>query len=351
MNITDMYNLITKARELKASDIHLTAGLETKFRIHGKLTSCPVPLSQNDVEDLILCMLTEAQAQQLASGEDLDFALESPDGSRARVNIFRSKGQLGAVLRLLNTTVPNIKDMKLPAILSDLAAKPRGLILVTGPTGSGKSTTLAAMIQEINVMRAEHILTIEDPIEYVYPIAKSTIRQREVGRDVKDFNTALRSALREDPDIILVGEMRDYETISLALTAAETGHLVMGTLHTTSAPQTIDRIIDACPPHIQEQVRTMLASTLVGVITQCLVPLARGEGRVAATEILIGTDAVRSLIRSNKVHQIITTMQSSKQLGMRTLNAHLAELVKRGIITRQDAEAKCTDRDELMRLL
>ena len=351
MNLTDMYNLISKARELKTSDIHLTVGLETMFRIHGHLTPCPVPLSPADVEDLILCMLTEQQAQLLAGGDDLDFALESPDGSRARVNIFRSKGNLGAVLRLLNTTVPNIKEMRLPPILSQFAAKPRGLILVTGPTGSGKSTTLAAMIQEINVTRAEHILTIEDPIEYVYPVAKSTIRQREVGRDVKDFNTALRSALREDPDIILVGEMRDYETISLALTAAETGHLVMGTLHTTSAPQTIDRIIDACPPHVQEQTRTMLASTIVGVVTQCLVPLAQGQGRVAATEIMVGTDAIRSLIRGNKVHQIVTTMQSSKAQGMITLNAHLAELVKRGIITKQDAEAKCTDTEELHRLI
>ena len=351
MNLTDLYNLITKAREMKASDIHFTVGLETKFRIHGQLTPCGIPLSPADVEDLILCMLTEQQAQQLASGEDLDFALASPDGSRARVNIFRSKGQLGAVLRLLNTTVPNLKEMNLPPVLSVLASKPRGLILVTGPTGSGKSTTLAAMIQEINVSRAEHILTIEDPIEYVYPIAKSVIRQREVGRDVKDFNTALRSALREDPDIILVGELRDYETISLALTAAETGHLVMGTLHTTSAPSTIDRIIDACPPHIQEQTRTMLASTLEGVITQCLVPLAQGNGRVAATEILLGTDAVRANIRSNKIHQIPSAMQQGKALGMHTLNANLAELVKRGIITKKDAEAKCTDREELARLL
>lgn len=351
MNITNLYEIIAIAREKKTSDIHFTVGLETVFRIHGTLEPCGIPLSAEDVEDLILCMLTENQAQLLAGGDDLDFALESPDGSRARVNIFRSKGNLSAVLRLLNTNVPILKEMNLPPVLSQLAAKPRGLILVTGPTGSGKSTTLAAMIQEINSTRPEHILTIEDPIEYVYPLGKSTIRQREVGRDVKDFNTALRSALREDPDIILVGEMRDYETISLALTAAETGHLVMGTLHTTSAPQTIDRIIDACPPHSQEQVRTMLASTLQGVITQCLVPLAQGNGRVAATEILIGTDAVSALIRSNKVHQIVTAMQSGKSQGMWTLNANLAFLVKKGIITKKDAEAKCTDIEELNRLL
>lgn len=350
MNLTDLYTLIGKARGLKASDIHFTVGMQTVFRIHGQLTPCPFDLSPEDVEDLILCMLTENQAQMLAGGDDLDFALDCPDGSRCRVNIFRARNKLGAVLRLLNAKVPTLREMNLPPILSVMASKPRGLILVTGPTGSGKSTTLAAMIQEINITRAEHILTIEDPIEYVYPLAKCTIRQREVGRDVKDVNTAIRSALREDPDIILVGEMRDYETISLALTAAETGHLVMGTLHTTSAPQTIDRIIDACPPHIQEQTRTMLASTLEGVVTQCLVPLAKGEGRVAATEILVGTDAVRSLIRGNKVHQIITSMQGGRAQGMRTLNAHLAELVKKGIITKEAAEAKCTDKEELAKL-
>lgn len=349
--IEDMYAVLDKARELKTSDVHFTVGMQTRFRIHGDLTLCDIELSPTDVEELILSMLDDEQKRLLEQGEDLDFALNEPNGSRARVNIFRSKGKLSAVLRLLNSKIPSLKELVLPPVLSTLIAKPRGLILVTGPTGSGKSTTLASMINEINLTEPVHILTIEDPIEYVYDEAVATVRQREIGVDVKDINTAIKSALREDPDIILVGEMRDYETISLALTAAETGHLVLGTLHTTSAVQTIDRIIDACPPHAQEQVRTMLAATLQGVITQCLVKRADGKGRIAATEVLIATDAVTSLIRGNKCHQIATNMQAGRQYGMHTLNANLAQLAKAGIITKESAKEYCTDPEELGRYM
>lgn len=347
MDINNLYDIINEARQKKTSDIHFTVGLPTVFRIHGSLTPCEIPLTDSDISDLILSMLNKEQKELLDSGEDLDFAIQSPDGSRCRVNVFRAQGQLGAVLRLLNTNAPSLDQMGLPSVLKTLVNEPRGLILVTGPTGSGKSTTLAAMINEVNDNKPVHILTIEDPIEYVYKQNKATIRQREVGADVKDFNAALRSALREDPDVILIGEMRDYETISLALTAAETGHLVMGTLHTTSAPQTIDRIIDACPPHAQAQVRTMLSTTLRGVISQCLIPLAEGNGRVAATEILIGTDAAMNLVRTGKCHQLVSTMQMGKALGMHTLNSDLARLVREKKITKEAALEASTDKNEL----
>jgi twitching motility protein PilT len=236
-------------------------------------------------------------------------------------------------------------------VLNELADKPRGLILVTGPTGSGKSTTLAAMIDYINSNRPEHIITIEDPVEYIYDKKMALIHQREVGRDVKDFASALRSALREDPDIILVGEMRDYETIAAALTAAETGHLVMSTLHTTGAAQTIDRIIDACPASIQNQIRTQLAGVLNGVITQCLIPNAKGNGRVPGTEILIGTDAVGNLIRENKCHQMNSLMQSGASVGMHTLNNDLERLLQAGMITKQNAVKYSNDPAELNQYL
>ena len=351
MVLNDMNDLALYAREMKTSDIHLNVGAPTMFRIHGKLVPCDLDLSDNDVAYLIYSMLDEEKRQRFEAGEDLDFALQAADGSRARVNVLRSKGQMGAVLRLLNTHVPTMEELKLPQVLIDIADQPRGLILVTGPTGSGKSTTLAAMINHVNMTKPVHILTIEDPIEYVYPQGMAQIRQREVGVDVKDFDTALKSALREDPDVILVGEMRDYETISLALTAAETGHLVMGTLHTTSASQTIDRIIDACPPHAQAQVRTQVAATLKGVITQCLVPLADGHGRVAATEILVGTDAAMNLVRTSKCHQLNSIMQMGRNQGMHTLNSDLAALVKSGRITQESALEYCTDKTEMIKLI
>lgn len=325
--------IVLLARERNCSDIHISEGLPTMFRINGALQKAKLELTDEEVKNNILSMLDEKQKKLLEEGEDLDFALQTSDGNRQRVNIFHYQGKIAATIRLLNNHIPTLQELGLPDVLSDLVKQPRGLILVTGPTGSGKSTTLAAMIDSINKERAEHIITIEDPVEYVYDPGHSVIHQREVGRDVKSFAAALRSSLREDPDVILVGEMRDYETISAAVTAAETGHLVMSTLHTTGAAQTVDRIIDACPPSAQNQIRTQLASVLNGVITQCLIPTADRTGRVAATEILLGTDAALNLIRENKGHQMNTVMQSGARMGMHTLNGDLTRLVRTGKIT------------------
>lgn len=347
----NIHELVMNARSRNCSDVHISSGIPTAFRINGKLMDCGFDISPSEAEDMILSLLNEKQKRELDSGNDVDFAFETPDGCRQRVNVFRYKGKCAATIRLLNDYIPNLAELNLPQVLQTLADEPRGLILVTGPTGSGKSTTLAAMINHINHTRAEHILTVEDPIEYVYKQDKATIHQREVGEDVSSFSAALRSALREDPDIILVGEMRDYETISAAVTAAETGHLVMSTLHTIGAAQTIDRIIDSCPPEKQNQIRTQLGSIVKGVITQSLIPRADGTGRIAATEILIGTDAACNLIRENKCHQLNTVMQSGRNLGMHTLNNDLARLVTSGVITRESAMKVSPDKSDLQQYI
>lgn len=346
-----MNELIMMARERKCSDIHISEGMKTIFRIHGQMVDSGFEATSDEIRAMILSMMSEEQIEQFNDGDDVDFAVQTPDGCRQRVNVFQQQKKIAATIRLLNNTIPNLEALNMPPVLKDLADKPRGLILVTGPTGSGKSTTLAAMIDHINQNRAEHIITIEDPIEYVYTSGMSTIHQREIGVDSKSFAASLKSALRQDPDIILVGEMRDYETISAAVTAAETGHLVMSTLHTTGAAQTLDRIIDSCPPNAQNQIRTQLSTVLQGVITQALIPLAQGAGRVAATEILIGTDAVGSLIRENKCYQLGSSMQSGSAFGMHTLNNDLARLVRQGTITKQDAMRVSTDKSELQDLI
>ncbi len=337
---------IGQAREKGASDIHLTVGMPTVIRINGELQKF-MDFSDILVNRMILSMLTAEQEQALSKGNDIDFSFELPDGSRQRVNVYRQCGRLACCIRLLNDTIPTLESLRMPSSITTLAEKKRGLILVTGATGSGKSTTLSAMVNYINNHRACHIITIEDPIEYRYTPNKATIHQREIGRDTSSFNSALRSALREDPDVILVGELRDYETISLAMTAAETGHLVLGTLHTSGAAQTIDRIIDACPPHAQEQARAQLANMFQGVISQMLIPTADGKGRVAALEILIGTDAVKSQIRSNKIPQIESTMQTGIKQGMCTLSYHLAKLYQKGIISYDTALEYAVDRTEI----
>lgn len=329
--------MIIEARERRASDIHISEGMELLFRIHGELMPA---LSQPDSEttaEMLYGLLNEEQKRQLLKGYDIDFAYQSSDGNRQRVNIFRQQGKIAGTIRLLNNQIPSLRELNLPENLYSLAAQPRGLVLVTGPTGSGKSTTLASMVEYMNQTRSSHIITIEDPIEYVYECKKSLIHQRETGRDVVNFASALRSALREDPDIILVGEMRDYETISAALTAAETGHLVLSTLHTTGAAQTIDRIIDACPAEAQNQIRIQLSGVLRGIITQCLLPRIDGNGRMAATELLLGTDGVLNLMREGKTHQMSNMMQNSGGTGMHTLNMDLVRLVQIGAITKETA--------------
>lgn len=349
--MTSLPTLIALARQNQCSDLHLTPGLPPVFRLIGRLEYSDIAVTPEETEALILSMTDDSQRAALDRGEDLDFTYVTPDGSRQRVNIYRQREQLCAAIRIINTDIPTLEQLGMPPVLQRLAGQPRGLVLVTGPTGSGKSTTLAAMIDYISARRRCHILTIEDPIEYLYPHKQAMIHQRELGSDVSSFAGALRSAMREDPDVILVGEMRDYETISAAVTAAETGHLVLSTLHTTGAAKTIDRIIDVFPTHSQGQIRTQLSGVLRGIITQQLLPDTTGSGRVAALEVLIGTDAVLSLIRDNKCHQLGSAMQTGARDGMQTLNVGLADLVRSGRITREAAMDASSDPRDLEQYL
>ena len=346
---TKLEQLILDARRVKASDIHITEGMPVWYRVHGKLAKSQLQFSGEELRALLMGSMDERQKEIFASGRDVDFALEISDGSRQRVNIFRQQHQVAATIRLLNTEIPTLEQLKMPTRLYQMAQQPRGLILVTGPTGSGKSTTLAAMIEHINQNSDRHIITIEDPIEYKYQCKKSLIHQREVGEDVGSFADALRSALREDPDVILVGEMRDYETISAALLAAETGHLVLSTLHTTGAAQTVERIIDACPTGSQNQIRIQLAATLKGIVSQCLIPCGEVDGvaRIAGTELLVATDAILNLIREGKTHQISSMMQAGGNAGMHTLNMDLSRLMRQGYITKERAREYTNNPAEL----
>ncbi len=335
--------LIEEAKMDGCSDVHITVGTSIARRRYGKLEMLePIPTAQESTNLIIEC-LTQDQIEKVRAGKDLDFALMLPTGTRIRANIYHQRNNVAATYRILQTKIPTFDELDIPEAVRKLVNEPRGLVLITGPTGSGKTTTLASMIDYINKKMAKHVMTIEDPIEYVYPHAKSMIHQRQVGTDVDSFATALRSALREDPDIILVGEMRDFETISAAITAAETGHLVFATLHTTTAAQTIERIIDAYPPHGQAQARTQLANVLKGVVTQQLIPRDDQEGMVMATEILINNEAVANQIRENKTHQIPSAMQSGIAQGMHTMNADLKRLVKEHKITNTTALKHCTN--------
>lgn len=348
----DLVDILVEVLERKASDLHLTAGSPPVIRVSGKLIRLDYPrLTNNDTRDLIYSILSQEQRQKIESEWEIDFSYSVPGRARFRVNAYFQRNSLGAAFRLIPAHIKNLDELMLPAAAHKMAAKPRGFVLVTGPTGCGKSTTLAAVIQEINQTREEHIITIEDPIEFLHRHMKCVVNQREVGTDTKSFNRALKSVLRQDPDVILIGEMRDTETMQTALTAAETGHLVFATLHTQDAPQTIDRIIDVFPPHQQGQIRVQLASTLMGIITQQLLPTVDGTGRVPACEVLIPTPAVRNLIREAKSHQIYSVIQTGARFGMQTMDASLAELVRRGKITKDLALRRSSNPEELERLI
>ncbi|MEM9447709.1 MAG: type IV pilus twitching motility protein PilT [Cyanobacteria bacterium P01_E01_bin.6] len=349
-------DLMEQLVEMGGSDLHLSAGLPPYFRISGKLT--PIgdePLTSEQCQRLIFSMLNNTQRKNLEQTWELDCSYGVKGLARFRVNVYKDRGTYAACLRALSSKIPNFDKLGLPDVVREMAEKPRGLILVTGPTGSGKTTTLAAMIDLINRTRAEHILTVEDPIEFVYEPIKSLIHQRQLGEDTKSFANALKAALREDPDIILVGEMRDLETISLAISAAETGHLVFGTLHTSSATQTVDRMIDVFPADKQTQVRVQLSNSLVAVFSQTLVPKKNpkpGEfGRTMAQEIMIVTPAISNLIREGKTSQIYSAIQTGGNLGMRTLEKVLSDLYKAGSISFESAMSKTSKTDELQRLI
>ncbi len=337
----DITQLLAFSVKNDASDLHLSAGLPPMIRVHGDVRRINVePLDHKAVHAMVYDIMSDAQRKHYEEFLEVDFSFEIPSLARFRVNAFNQSRGAGAVFRTIPSKVLTLDDLNAPKIFAELSLKPRGLVLVTGPTGSGKSTTLAAMINHYNETEYGHILTIEDPIEFVHQSKKALINQREVGPHTLSFANALRSALREDPDAILVGEMRDLETIRLALTASETGHLVFATLHTSSAPKTIDRIVDVFPAEEKEMVRAMLSEALVGVISQTLCKKKDGSGRVAAHEIMIGTPAIRNLIRENKVAQMYSMIQTSQSFGMQTLDQNLADLVKRNVISATEARTK-----------
>jgi twitching motility protein PilT len=335
----DVADLLIQTKERGASDLHLSAGARPMMRLHGELT--PIDnevLSRDIVHRMIYEILNDDQRRTFEEIRDLDFAIEVGEVARFRVNVFNQRNGEGAVFRVIPTQIRSFQELGMPQVVQELALKENGLVLVTGPTGSGKSTTLAAMIDLVNSTQKKHIITLEDPIEFVHRSKQCLVNQREIGSHTKSFAAALRAALREDPDVILVGEMRDLETISLALTAAETGHLVFGTLHTKSASKTMDRVIDAFPPAQQQQVRVQLAEALQGVISQVLLPTKDRKGRVAAIEIMVATAAIRNLIREGKTHQMPSSIQTGTQIGMQSLEQAIRNLVMQGRVDRAHAE-------------
>jgi twitching motility protein PilT len=345
--------LLKTTVDIDGSDLHLSIGSPPQVRVHGALRRLDLPdLAPSDTKALAYSVLTDQQKKRFEESLELDFSFGIRGLARFRCNLFNQKGAVGAVYRQIPERIRTFEELQLPPVIAKLAEKPRGLVLVTGPTGSGKSTTLAAMIDKINTESHSHILTIEDPIEYLHAHKKCLVNQREVHADTGSFTIALRAALREDPDVVLIGEMRDLETVESALRIAETGHLTFGTLHTNSAAQTINRIIDVFPSHQQSQIRTQLSLVLEGIVCQALMPKANGQGRVIALEILIPTPAVRNLIREDKVHQIYSAMQTGQEkVGMQTMNQSLASLYMKKLINLETALGASSNRDELQEMI
>ena len=345
-------DLLRTAVQRKASDLHVTAELPPQMRIDGRLRSLDFePLSPVECQRLIFGILTDRQIAEFESRLELDLSYGVSGLGRFRVNVYRQRGSIGAALRVIASSIPSFEELRLPKILRDFANHTSGLILVTGPTGCGKSTSLAAMIDHINHTREGHIVTLEDPIEYLHKHARCMVNQREVGADTRDFASALRSVLREDPDVVLVGEMRDLETIATTLTIAETGHLVLGTLHTRNAPQSIDRIVDVFPPHQQEQIRVQLAGTVEAIVAQQLLPAYGRPGRVPAVEIMVATAGVRNLVREAKTHQIYSLIETGAEEGMQTMDRDLARLVQSGQVSLEEAQTRAVDADSFRRWL
>jgi twitching motility protein PilT len=351
--MANMHQLLKAMIEKGASDLHITTGTSPQLRIDGKLHPLRMPpLSPPETKQLCYSVLTDAQKHRFEENNELDLSFSVQKLSRFRGNIFIQRGNTSGAFRAIPYTIPTVEELGLPKIISELGEKPRGLILVTGPTGSGKSTTLAAIINKINQERNEHIVTIEDPIEYLHPHKGCIVNQREVGADTESFKTALKYILRQDPDVVLIGEMRDLETIEAALTVAETGHLAFGTLHTNSALQTINRIVDVFPPYQQAQIRAQLSFVLEGVLCQALLPRANGPGRAMALEVMIPNAAIRNLIREDKIHQIYSSMQvGQEKFGMQTMNQSLASLYQRRMIALEDAMGRSPDVEELRNLI
>lgn len=343
-----MQDLLLVAKEAGASDVHITVGLPPMMRVRGELKDMSYPrLMPEDTKAAIYSIMSHEQRQKFEETGDIDFAYTISNIGRYRVNAFRQRGSVACVMRVVGTTIPSPEELGIPESVVELYNKKRGLVLVTGPTGSGKSTTLASLIDKINTNRSSHVITLEDPIEYLHMHKKSIVNQREMGMDSEGYAKALRAALREDPDVILVGEMRDLETISTAITAAETGHLVFSTLHTIGAAATVDRIIDVFPPHQQEQIKVQLGMVLEAVISQQLLPTADGKGRVAAFEVMHANVAIKNLIREGKAYQIPTVMQTNKKIGMQTMDDSLYDLYSDGTITKEDALLFAQDRPTL----
>lgn len=348
MSLNELLEITIKE---KASDLHLTVGVSPVIRVNGVLrTIGEEKLTQVHAEGYVREILGDLYEEYCEKGEiDTSFSLSGL--GRFRVNVFKQRGSDAAALRVVGVKIPTLSELNLPPVVSELTSKQRGLVLVTGPTGSGKSTTLAAMINEINSTRAAHIVTLEDPLEYLHKHNKSIINQREIGKDTKSYASALKAVLREDPDVILVGEMRDLETISIALTAAETGHLVLSTLHTIGAAKTIDRIIDVFPPYQQQQIKIQLSAVLQGVVSQQLIPRADGNGRIAALETMVSTHGIQNLIREGKTHQIESAIQTGSKYGMKTMDMALAEIARKGLIKQEEAIAYSIDKEMILKLI